>query len=303
MHARTLSRLDPSLTRFWASRDPDRARQHLREHGGGGSFGGYRDALADARVQVALVLTPPSSHLEWTLAALEAGKHVIVEKPAFRTPAEFDRVAVAAAAAGLQVLVAENYHYKPLAKALRRVLAEERLGRLLFLQVNALKTQKAEGWRTDPGLAGGGALFEGGVHWISLLAHLGPEVRRVSAVIPRGRAPEKSVALVLEYEGGALGTLSYSWEVPARLGGLRISKLYGSEGSATFESNGLFLAMGGRRPWIHVPGLRDLLGYRGMFRDFLSALRTGRPPDFRLEDARRDVELIEEAYRSAGTGL
>lgn len=299
MHAKTLSRLDPSLSLFWASRNRARAEEHLHEHGGMGAFGSYHGALADPRVAVAMVLTPPSSHLDWTLAALEAGKHVIVEKPAYLRSVDFEPVARAARDAGLQVLVAENYHYKPLAVALRRVLAEERLGRFLFLHLNALKTQDARGWRTEPALAGGGALFEGGVHWISFLAHLGPEVTRVKALVPRGGAPEKSVALVIEYEGGALGTLSYSWEVPSRLGGLRLSRLYGSEGAATFESNGLFLATGGRRKRFVFPGFRDLLGYRAMFADFLDALRIGRPAAFLLEDARRDVELIEEAYRSA----
>ena len=301
MHSRTLARLDPSLARFYASRDPTRAEEHTRRHGGSGAFSGYEAALADPRVHVALVLTPPSSHLQWTLAALEAGKHVIVEKPAFLRSGDFDSVGSAARRVGLRVLVAENYHYKPLAYALRRLLAEEILGRLLFLQVNALKRQRAESWRTDSGLAGGGALFEGGVHWISLLAHLGPKVRRVSAVTPVGQgAREESVAVALEYEGGGLGTLSYSWEVPSVFGGLRLSRVYGSEGTATFESNGLFLAVRGRRWRLVAPGLRDLLGYRAMFGDFLDALRLGRQPAFSLEDAKRDVELIEEAYRSAG---
>ena len=301
MHSRTLSSLDRSVLRYYASRDPGRAREHAGRWAGEDAFVGYEAALRDDRVHVALVLTPPASHLEWTLAALQAGKHVIVEKPAFLRSSDFDRVRDAARGAERAVMVAENYHYKPIARALRRLFRSGTLGRILFLHVNAVKRQRAEGWRTDPSLAGGGALFEGGIHWISLLAHLGPEVRSVRAAVPDGTGPEASVALVLEYEGGALGTLSYSWEVPSLPGGLRLSRVYGTEGSATFESNGLFLATVGRRWRLGFPGLRDLLGYRAMFADFLGALREGREPDFRLEHARRDVELVEEAYRSAGT--
>jgi predicted dehydrogenase len=301
MHSRTLRGIDKGVRLFHASRDVARARDFQRRFGGEDAFGDYESALADPRVEAAVVVTPPSSHLEWTLAALRAGKHVIVEKPAFLTPGDFDTVEEAARSAGRLVMVAENYFYKPLAESLRRMLGEEQLGKLLFLHINALKTQKADGWRTDSALAGGGALFEGGIHWISLLAHLGPEVAEVQASVPGPRGPaEKSILVTLRYTDGAVAALSYSWEVPSLPGGLRISRIYGSQGSATFESNGVFLATSGRRWSVKLPGLRDLLGYRAMFRDFLSSLDGGGPPRFGLERARRDVELVEEAYRSAG---
>jgi predicted dehydrogenase len=301
MHARTLHKVDKDLRLFFASRELQRATTYAKLYHGAGAFGGYEAALADERVEVAVVVTPPSSHLEWTLAALEAGKHVVVEKPAFLRSSDFAQVESAARAAQRQVLVAENYYYKPIAEALRKVFREELLGRVLFLHVNALKRQNAQGWRLDPHVAGGGALFEGGIHWISLLAHLGPEVRSVHAAVPGAAGPdEKSILVTLQYDEGAVAALSYSWEVPSLPGGLRVSRIYGSEGSATFESNGVFLATTGKRWGVRLPGLRDLLGYRAMFRDFLASLASGAQPRFRLEDARRDVELVEEAYRSAG---
>jgi UDP-N-acetylglucosamine 3-dehydrogenase len=301
MHARTLHKLDRDARLFFASRELQRATSYARLYHGAGAFGGYDAALADERVEVAVVVTPPSSHLEWTLAALEAGKHVIVEKPAFLRSSDFAQVESAARAARRQVLVAENYYYKPIAEALRRVFREQLLGRVLFLHVNALKRQNAEGWRLDPEVAGGGALFEGGIHWISLLAHLGPEVRSVHAAVAGAASlKEKSILVTLQYDGGAVASLSYSWEVPSLPGGLRVSRIYGSEGSATFESNGVFLATTGKRWRLRIPGLKDLLGYRAMFRDFVESLGEAREPRFRLADARRDVELVEEAYRSAG---
>ena len=108
--------------------------------------------------------------------------------------------------------------------------------------------------------------------------------------------------MTLEYEQGVVASLSYSWEVPSLPGGLRLSRIYGTEGSAAFESNGVFFATVGRRRGFSFPGLRDLLGYKAMFADFLASLRGGTSPRFGLADARRDVELVEEAYRSAGIG-
>ena len=300
MHSRVLARIDPGLERSYASRDAERARAFADEHGGTRWFGSYEAALAADDVSVVMVVTPPASHLEWTLAALDAGKHVIVEKPAFTSSTEFDAVERAAASAGRQVLVAENYVYKPLVRDLRWLLEEEPIGRVLFLQLNAVKQQPVDGWREDPALSGGGALFEGGIHWVSLLAHLGPEVTEVRALSPAapGEA-ERSIQLLLRYEQGTVASLTYSWEVPSPLKGLRLSRAYGTDGSALFESNGLlFLTMG--RRWRVRATSSDLLGYHAMFGDLLAALRTGGVPRYRLEDARRDVALIAEAYRNAG---
>lgn len=302
MHSRVLSRTEPALRRSYASRDGERAREFADRHGGAHAFGSYEAALASDDVSIAMVVTPPTSHLEWTLAALDAGKHVIVEKPAFPSSAEIDAVELAAHRAGRQVLVAENYAYKPLVGDLRWLFEEAPIGRVLFLQVNAVKQQASEGWRRDPALSGGGALFEGGIHWVSLLAHLGLEVTEVRALSPAGPGEaERSVQLLLRYEQGTVASLTYSWEVPSPLKGLRLSRAYGTDGSAVFESNGLFFLAMGRR-WRVRATSSDLLGYHAMFRDLLAAIRTGRPPRYALRDARRDIELIAEAYRDAGLG-
>jgi predicted dehydrogenase len=104
----------------------------------------------------------------------------------------------------------------------------------------------------------------------------------------------------MQYAEGATGTLAFSWEIPSAAKGLRLSRIYGSDGSVAFESNGLFIAQFGRRRAIRFPGVRDLSGSRAMFDDFLTALAQGRAPRFTLAAARRDLELIERAYASAG---
>jgi predicted dehydrogenase len=93
--------------------------------------------------------------------------------------------------------------------------------------------------------------------------------------------------------------LFFSWNVPSLLKGVRLSRIYGTEGTIRFESNGLFILALGKRRRLRFPGLRDLTGTRAMFRDFLGALRENRPPEFTLALARRDLELVEAVYRSA----
>jgi UDP-N-acetylglucosamine 3-dehydrogenase len=299
-HSRTLRKL-ADVRRFYASRDRAKAEAFSREYGGAGAFGAYDEALADPRIDAVLVATPPSSHLELTLAALAAGKHVIVEKPPFMRAADFDAVRAARDAAGRRVMVAENYFYKPLAEALRRTLAAGDIGEVKILSVNAMKSQKSRGdWREDAEMAGGGALFEGGIHWVNFMANLGLPVLDAHGFRP-GRAeggPERSALAVFRYAQGAVGTLYYSWEIGSPLNGVRLSSIYGSEGTVTFESNGLFLGVRGRRKRVSLLKPTDLVGYRGMFRDFVDAVRRDAEPRFTLELARRDLELVEQIYRT-----
>jgi predicted dehydrogenase len=298
LHTGTIKAIAPETQRWYASRD--QARDEIRAKlDGAGAFGSYEQALADRGVETVFVVLPPSLHLEWTLRALEAGKHVILEKPPLLRSADFAQVADAAAGAGRQVLVAENYFYKPLAVALRQTIARGDLGDLRFIQLNALKRQVTGDWRDDAQLSGQGALFEGGIHWISLLASLGPTVTRVSASRAGAKTGlDRSVLVTLDYAEGAVATLVYSWELKGVPNGVRWSACYGTAGALHFETNGLLGVQTGRRRRLFVPGLVDLLGYRAMLADFFDAIRHNRPPAYTLALATRDLQLVERAYAS-----
>jgi predicted dehydrogenase len=305
-HSKTLSRKGFKVRLHFTDREPLLARKADEQFKGAGWFDSVDAALRSDSVQAVVVATPPDSHLELTLKALEHEKHVIVEKPAFLRPEDFNTVARAARNAERQVFVAENYFYKPLASRLREIIATEALGEIRFIAVNALKHQPFEGWRSEPERAGGGVLFEGGIHWINLLANLGLEIVEASGVrAGPTEGPEKSVVVTFKYSGGAIGTLHYSWELPAPFKGLRVSRIYGTGGHFAFESNGLWTFMrryGGlglaSLPRLAFPGVVDLMGYRAMFSDFLNAIRTETEPKFTLSMARRDVELAREVYRT-----
>jgi predicted dehydrogenase len=303
MHSRTLARVAPDVLRYYASRDPGRAAEFAARHKGAGSFDGYGAAIEDAGIDVVLVATPPATHLDLTLRGLRAGKHIIVEKPAFLHSSDFEPVLSAEKASGRSVFIAENYFYKPLAYRLRDILSTGQLGEIRFLQINALKQQSVTDWRADPALSGPGALFEGGVHWIDFVANIGLELRSVHGFRPGTAHPERSMLVVLEYASGAIGTLSYSWEIHSTLKGIRLSRIYGTAGALAFESNGIFLMQTGRRTRLEFPGLRDIAGYAPMFRDFMAAIRDHREPQFTASRARRDLEIIEEAYRTANISV
>src|SRR5262245_32905888 len=83
VHSRHLKGFKTDIVCSYASRDRAKAEEYCRRHGGAGSYGDYAAALDDPRIDAVVVAVPPSFHLDLTLRALAAGKHVLVEKPAF----------------------------------------------------------------------------------------------------------------------------------------------------------------------------------------------------------------------------
>lgn len=282
------------VTLSYASRDPDRAAGFRLEYGGDIAYASYDEALADPGLDGVVVATPPDRHLDLTLKALRAGKHVVVEKPAWPRAADVRVVRAAAAAAGRRVCVAENYAYKPLLQRLRLLLEDGAVGEPRFIQVNAMRRQWTPGWRDDAGV---GALYEGGIHWLSLLASLGFWIERVRGVRPGPTGgPDRSMLVVVEYAGGPVATLHYSWEIPTFGRGLGLSRIAGTDGVITFETNGLVVVARGRRTGVWIPRLTDVAGYKAMWADFLAALRTGAEPRMSLGAAERDLNLVEAVY-------
>ncbi len=120
---------------------------------------------------------------------------------------------------------------------LQDVIGSGEIGDVRFVLLNALKYRRASDWRDDAELAGGGALFEGGVHWIDLLANLGLTVESVQGFWPGNqRGDERSMAVVAQYEEGGVGVLLHSWETPSLLRGLRLSKVTGVLAAASRSS-------------------------------------------------------------------
>jgi UDP-N-acetylglucosamine 3-dehydrogenase len=306
VHSRNLTVLSPAVVSSYASRDLAKADEYCRRYRGGRSYGNYDEAIDDPRVDAVVIAVPPRFHLDLTLRALAAGKHVLVEKPAFLRMDDYQTVLRARTRANRIVLVGENDHYKPLAVTLRNLLATGAIGEMVLAHFSTIvkRFKPADDWRNDDAMAGGDAFFEEGIHWLHLAGSLGPSITRVHAYRPSisKDGPDrraKSMMVTFQYDNQAAGALFYSREVPSFLRGLRLSALYGRDGIITFESNGAFVLVRGRGwPRLIFPGVRDVRGYQAMYRDFVAAIQEGRAPEMSVERAMTDQRLMDRIYAS-----
>ena len=283
----------------FASRDLARARAYAREFGGVAAYGAYAAALRHPGVRGAVICTPHDRHLADVLAALEAGRHVLVEKPIACTLDDADQMIAAAVGAGRVLMVAENFRFMPGFRAVRRVIEEGRLGALRELHLVARGFRHRTGWRSTPG-AGGGALIDGGIHYVHALRWWGGEVRRMFALRPPPTlemAGEDAVDLLAELDGGVVGLLANS--LAARgVPRFQWSSVTGTAGTCFVDNRGRLVVVRGEAGLRVRAFRRDVRGHAAMLKAFDSAMTRGRVDEMDGEAGRRDLAVVLAAYRS-----
>ncbi|MFD3660449.1 Gfo/Idh/MocA family protein [Streptomyces sp. NPDC058659] len=163
-----------------AGRDPDAVRAAARRHGWAATETDWRALIARDDVQLVDVCTPGDSHAEIAVAALEAGKHVLCEKPLANSVAEAETMAAAAEAAaarGQIAMVGFNYRRVPALSYARQLVADGRLGELRHVRVTYLQDWLVDRgfpltWRLEREHAGSGALGDLGAHAVDLAQYL-----------------------------------------------------------------------------------------------------------------------------------
>ena len=301
-HATAARRL--RLPVIFASRDVGRARAYAREFRGVGAYGDYAEALRDPRARAAVVCTPHDRHLDVVLGARAAGRHVLVEKPLARTLDEADRMIDAATRAGRVLMTAENFRFMPALRWVRRALDAGMLGEPREVQLIARGWRRHGGWRLTPG-AGGGALIDGGIHYVHALRWWGGEVRRVFALRPRqtlgDMAGEDAVDLLAECDGGVVGLLANSLGAPGR-SRFQWSSVTGTRATCFVDNRGRWALVRGTEGFRLRLFRRDTRGHETMLRVFDDAMTSGRVSEMDGAEGRRDLAVVLAAYRSIAEG-
>ncbi|MGH2864094.1 MAG: Gfo/Idh/MocA family protein, partial [Solirubrobacteraceae bacterium] len=157
-----------------ASRDSDRAGAYARAKGIERAYGGYAELLADPDVEVVYVSLPNGLHVEWTEAALEAGKHVLCEKPLSRSPAEVERLFKLAHERGLHLCEAFMYRHHPQTKRLKELVEGGAIGELRRIRGSFSFPCDPDDPRMQAGMDGGG-LMDVGCYPVSMARYLAGE--------------------------------------------------------------------------------------------------------------------------------
>ncbi|MDY6970013.1 MAG: Gfo/Idh/MocA family oxidoreductase [Spirochaetota bacterium] len=181
------------------------------------------------------------------------------------------------------------------------------IGSPLFIELNKTNRDSISGWRSNAEMMGGGALFEGGIHWVNALVSLADSRPvRTLALKPDVKYDtnipfEDSIMLCVEFENGVTGKMLHSWRIPNPLKGIGLSKIYGTEGVITFESNGLFVSVYGKKNRISFTNPFDFLGFKAMHRALIEDYISDKEWQPTIERIRIELSLIESAYRSINT--
>ncbi len=286
-----------------ASRDRSRAEAFAREHGIERALGSYEELLADPEVEAIYIPLPNSLHVPWSVRALEAGKHVLCEKPLTRRPAEAEEAFAVAERSGRLLAEGFMWRHHPQTRRLRELLDQGVIGRLRLVRASfSFPLGDPEDIRLNPELDGGG-LMDVGCYCVSGVRFVaGAEPERVSAEqVYGGKGVDIAVSATLRFPDDVLAQFDC---------GLAVQNRSGLE--AIGEQGSLYLAdpWHGRSPAIVLTGegepetieIAPANPYTHELENFARAVRGDEPPLLGREDALGQARTIEALYASAGSG-
>jgi xylose dehydrogenase (NAD/NADP) len=285
-----------------ASRDAPRAEAYARERGIERAYGSYAELLADPDVEAVYVSLPNSLHVEWSIRALEAGKHVLCEKPLSRRPDDVERAFAAAERSDRLLMEAFMYRHNPQTAALEELVGGGAIGRLRLVRAAfSFPLADAENVRLDAALDGG-ALMDVGCYCVSGARLLGGE-------------PEQVYGEQVLGESGVDELFTGSMRLPGDVlvqfdSGLVLQVR--DELEAIGEEGSLFLddPWHCKRPVIELrtaDGMEEIAvrpadSYRLQLENLSDAIRGEAEPLLGRKDALGQARAIEALYRSAAEG-
>ncbi len=322
-HARAIGDIPNAKFTACCDKIPERAAK-LAEKYGAKAFAGYEEMVKSDAVDIVTIATPSGLHMEPTIAAARAGKHVLCEKPLEITLERIDAMIEAHDKAGTRLGGIFPYRFNNLMIPLRDAIDSGRFGTITYTGVYV------PWWRTDEyyqdswhgtwALDGGGALMNQSIHMIDMLCDLMPPVESVQAytgTLGHKMEAEDVATAVLRYTSGALGiiygtTASYP-------GQFRRFEITGTKGTAVNVENSITMwEFADKRPedeeirrqfmkiegggGVADPAAINYENHTRNFKAFLEALEKGEDFSISGPEARKAVEVILAIYKSAKEG-
>ncbi|MDB2429909.1 Gfo/Idh/MocA family oxidoreductase [bacterium] len=302
------------------------AAEKLASEYGGTAYSDMAEFLADDDLEIVTVGTPSGAHLEPSLAALNAGKHVICEKPLEITLERIDQLTAAAEANGKTIAAVLNRRFHPGMDAFKKASDEGRFGTLTNASayVKWYRDQAyydSAGWRGTWALDGGGALMNQSIHTVDSLLYLAGPVKSVqanTACLAHERIEvEDIVVAIVEFESGARGVIECSTCTWSKDGHPARVQLSGTEGSVFLADEAFEIwdfmeekpedaeiqatLMKGQEAGLGAndPSAINFYQHQRNFEEVVNAIAEGREPTTSASEARKPVALITAIYESA----
>ena len=287
-----------------ASRDPDRAKSYAQEHGIPRSYVGYESMLEDEELDAVYIALPNALHGEWIRASLEAGKHVLCEKPLTPTSTEAAELFDLASSRGLVLAEAFMYRHHPKTLRVREMLREGLIGELQTIRCSFSfrVVDPKRDIRYSAELAGG-ALRDVGCYCVSystFAADAEPEF--VYGYVPQEQADvDERFYATLAFPAGAVAQFDCALNIPLNLG----ATLLGSDGViyvpmpwyAHLDPLSVYVHKGGDVTEIPTPGEN---AYLLEIEDLAAAIRGEREQLIAPAETVRNLRVIERLRESAG---
>jgi predicted dehydrogenase len=328
--------LRPDLVAI-AGRNEEAVAEAARRYGFANHVTDWHDLVSDPGITLFDNSGPNDLHAEPTIAAAEAGKHVICEKPLGRDAAESYDTWQRVQAAGVKHMCAFNYRFVPAVRLARQIVESGDVGEIRHFRASYLQDWGAtteEVWRFEKATAGSGALGDLAAHVVDLGRYLVGEIDTVSAIAATfqpGREVDDAVEAAVAFEGGAVGTIEATRFATGRKNAFRW-ELNGSKGSIAFDLerlNELQIHFENSSPGASTQGFRTVLvteadhpfwefwwppghiiGWEHTFvheiHHLLTAIRDDTdvaPHGATLEDGYRAAEVCDAILRSAQNGV
>lgn len=323
-HAQAIAGVNGARLLGVATRNPASGQAFAQKHGAPFVTTRIEDLVARPDIHVVCITTPSGAHLEPALAAIRAGKHVVIEKPLEITPARADEIIQAADRAGVRIAPIFQARFGEGARALKAAIEAGRFGRLVLASAYIKWHRSAQyysGWKGTRSLDGGGACLNQGIHAIDLLQWFAGMPSEIFAWTTRrvhtGIEVEDTASATLRFENGALGTIEASTALWP--GWQRRLEICGELGSAMLEDDHLSRwefrdalpgdeAIRAARPDLAMrsgagaPNAISHHGHQRQLQDLVDALRSNLPTAIAGREARNAVALIRALYDSAERG-
>jgi predicted dehydrogenase len=285
-----------------ASRDAARAGAYAVEHGIPRSHGSYEALLDDREVDAVYISLPNSLHVEWSVRALAAGKHVLCEKPLTRSPAEAEEAFNAAERAGRILMEAFMWRHSPQTAKLVQLVEGGVIGELRLVRATfSFPVEGRRNIRLDPELEGG-ALMDVGTYGVSAARLLGGQPERVYGEQVIGDTGVDTLFTgLMRFPRGLIAQVDAGMELPRRDG----LEAVGTEGSLvipdpwTAQRLVLHLRRGDSREEIALPPADP---YRLELDNMCAAITGEAEPLLGREDAIGQARALDALYQSADAG-